>query len=792
MKILDRYLVREILPPLLLALAGLTFVLMLPPILQNAEQLIAKGVGWSIILRALLTLTPQALSVTIPMALLYGILFGLGRLSADREFVAFQACGVSIYRMMRPIALLAVVATAATAYETIVALPDANQTFRELTFNAVASGAESDIKPRVFYTNFTNRVLYVRDIEPGHGWRDVFLADATQPDRTTIYVARQGRLAIDRDKRKVELVLENGTVHTTYPKEPEAYDGATFERTVLNIDPEAIFPRTQIIKGDNEKSIAELRKTAIENVKNGGINYSQLYTIQQKFSLPAACFVLALIGLALGASNRKDGKLASFAFGTGVVFAYYVLLYSSRAAALGGRLPPSIAPWLVNVILGSAGIFMLIWRARSADQPIRISLPTFWRQAGASASGTLRAGTAASPASRRVVVVIRIPHINWPRPTLLDWYIARQYASVFGLAFVALVGIFYISTFIDLADKLFGGRATARLLLRYFYFATPQYVYYIIPMSALVATLVTIGVLTKNSELIVMRACGISLYRSALPLVLFAALFSGVLFQLQERVLASSNREASRLNAIIRGYPMEQFGVLNRRWIVGRGGDIYRYENFDPRVNQFNQLSMFHLDERAWKLATLTYASHAALLKRTGADDQPVLMWVARDGWQREFATTKQRNTERPIVKYAAFDERPISLEPPAYFKTEDIQADRADRMTYQELKAHINQLRASGYYVVPYLVQLQRKIAFPFVTLVMTLLAVPFAVGTGRSGAFYGIGVGLVLSLVYWTALSIFGALGAGGWMAPALAAWAPNILFAAAAGCLLLTVRT
>jgi LPS export ABC transporter permease LptG len=307
-----------------------------------------------------------------------------------------------------------------------------------------------------------------------------------------------------------------------------------------------------------------------------------------------------------------------------------------------------------------------------------------------------------------------------------------------------------------------------------------------------VATLVTIGVLTKNSELIVMRACGISLYRSSLPLLLFAAFFSGVLFQLQERVLVSSNREATRLNAMIRGYPMEQFGVLNRQWIVGQSGDIYRYEHFDPRVNQFSQLSMFHLDEGAWKLDTLTYATHAALVKRSGADDQPVLMWIARNGWQRQFATAKNRNTERPVVKYAAFDERPISLEPPSYFKTEDIQADRADRMTYQELKAHITQLRASGYYVVPYLVQLQRKIAFPFVTLVMTLLAVPFAVTTGRSGAFYGIGVGLVLSLIYWTALSIFGALGAGGWMAPTLAAWAPNILFAAAAACMLLTVRT
>ena len=789
LKTLDRYLVREILPPMLLALAGLTFVLMLPPILQSAEQLIAKGVGWSTIVRALLTLTPQALSVTIPMALLYGILFGLGRLSADREFVALQACGVSIFRMMRPLVLLAIVATAATAYETIVALPDANQTFREITFNAVASGAETDIKPRVFYTNFPNKVLYVRDVEPGRGWRDVFVADATQADRTTVYIARQGRLAIDRVKRKVELVLENGTVHTTYPRQPEAYDGATFELSVLDMDADTVFPRMQIIKGDNEKTIAELRRTAEENVKNGGINYSQLYTIQQKFSLPAACFVLALIGLALGASNRKDGKLASFAFGTGVVFAYYVMLYSSRAAALGGRLPPSIAPWLVNVILGAAGVFLLFWRARSADQPIRVRMPGFWRREKSAPEPAVRVDTAPDANRRRTVVVVKIPHINWPRPTLLDVYISRQYLSVFGLAFVALVGIFYISTFIDLADKLFGGRATPRMLLRYFYFATPQYVYYIIPMSALVATLVTIGVLTKNSELIVMRACGISLYRSSVPLLLFAALFSLTLFEMQERVLATTNREATRLNALIRGYPVEQFGVLNRQWIVGRSGDIYRYEHFDPSINQFNQLSMFHLDERAWKLDTLTYATHAALLKRTGADDQPVLMWVARNGWIREFGTARHRNAERPVVKYAPFDERTISLEPPSYFKTEEVQADR---MTYQELSAYIAQLRASGYHVVPYLVQLQRKVAFPFVTLVMTLLAVPFAVTTGRSGAFYGIGVGLVLSLIYWTALSIFGALGAGGWMAPALAAWAPNILFAAAAGVMLLTVRT
>ena len=112
--------------------------------------------------------------------------------------------------------------------------------------------------------------------------------------------------------------------------------------------------------------------------------------------------------------------------------------------------------------------------------------------------------------------------------------------------------------------------------------------------------------------------------------------------------------------------------------------------------------------------------------------------------------------------------------------------------MTYSQLKSYIGLLRASGYHVVPYLVQLQRKIAFPFVTLIMTLLAVPFAVTTGRRGALYGIGVGLVLAMVYWTALSVFGAIGAGSMISPLLAAWAPNILFSAAALYMVLTVRT
>jgi len=835
-KILDRYLVRAILTPLTLGLLLFTFVLMIPPILNYGQKLIEKGVDWAIVGKVLLTLVPQALGITIPMALLLGILLGLGRMSADREFVALQACGVSVFRIFRPIGVLALVGFAATAYDMIVALPDANQAFRQITFNIVAAQAEGDVKPRAFFTGFANRVIYVRDIPSTGGWRDVFLADDSHVDQITAYFARRGRLSIDRGKRRVELVLEEGTRYTTFKNKPEDYESSSFDRLVLNMDAEAVFPRAQLLKGDNEMTIAELRKTAEENRKNHAPFASQLFTIQQKLSIPAACLVLSMVGLGLGVTNRKDGNLSSFSLGFGVIFVYYVLLYSSRATALGGRISPTWAPWIPNIVLGIVGIALMIWRAGSTDQPIRFSWPRLWRF-GAARSAEKKALATSRAGRPRVVVVIRIPRIELPRPRLLDIYVARKYGAIFCLAFVSLVGIFYISTFIDLADKLFRGSATTGMLLRYFYFQTPQYVYYIIPLAALTASLVTVGVLTKNSELIVMRACGVSLYRSAVPILLFGVLFSGVLFQFEEYILADANRQAARLNAMIRGYPVQDFGVLNRRWIVGQSGDIYHYEFFDQHTNHFSNLSMFHIDDKAWKLSLLTYARDVSLAPAGNADstragtpdgatsksrlgpearlaaksasivaDRPTNVryapgekeenerdpaWIARSGWVREFTSAKRRGDVRVMVDYKAFDIRPLSLEPPNYFKTEE---PDSDRMTYGELKLYLNELQTSGYgyQVVPLLVKLHGKLAFPFVTVIMTLLAVPFAVTTGRRGALYGIGIGIVMSIVYYTMMQVFIALGAGGALSPLLAAWAPNILFACAAVYLLLTVKT
>jgi lipopolysaccharide export LptBFGC system permease protein LptF len=252
-------------------------------------------------------------------------------------------------------------------------------------------------------------------------------------------------------------------------------------------------------------------------------------------------------------------------------------------------------------------------------------------------------------------------------------------------------------------------------------------------------------------------------------------------------VLAPANREADRLERAIRRWGPAT-SPLSRRWIVGRGGEMYHYDLFDPEANRFTGLWVYRLDEQAWRLSAVTRVNDATLERPGEPDGDAALAWVARGGWTREL-DVRRSSVQKASVKYTPFSEQELRLEPPNYFKNDE---PIAELMTYAELRDYITRLRASGANIVPQLVALHRKVAFPFVTIIMTLLAVPFAVTTGRRGAMYGIGVGLVLAIVYWITLSVSGALGAGGVLPPVLAAWTPNILFGAAAGFLLLTVRT
>ena len=399
LRILDRYVIRETLLPTMLALLVFTFLLQLRPVMEVAEKLLAKGVPGATIGHILFTLLPQALGITIPMAVLVGLLVALGRLSADRETVAAQACGISVFRLARPVMVVAVAAWAATSWVLIAWMPNANQTYREIVYEIVATRAENEVKPRVFFEDFPNLVLYVRDTAPeGRGWRDVFLADTRKPSQPEVFLADRGFLVLDREQRRVDLVLEDGARHSSPLDRPDRYEVQQFRRMTLSLDPETVFPRTGLQRGENEMTIADLRAEIVRREAQGVSSHNQVMTIQKKFSIPVACLVFALLGLGLGVSTRKDGKQSSFVVAIAVIFVYYIFMYTAEAMAKAMWIPAELAMWVPNIVLGLAGLALLKWRAQFSERSFTIPIKLPWRRRPA---GTAPACPPAARASRR-------------------------------------------------------------------------------------------------------------------------------------------------------------------------------------------------------------------------------------------------------------------------------------------------------------------------------------------------------------------------------------------------------
>ncbi len=207
--------------------------------------------------------------------------------------------------------------------------------------------------------------------------------------------------------------------------------------------------------------------------------------------------------------------------------------------------------------------------------------------------------------------------------------------------------------------------------------------------------------------------------------------------------------------------------------MVGPDRVIYFYGNFDPERNEMLGLTMFTPRADRWALASQTFVRRAVF----GADG-----WIGEQGWRQDF------KTDPPTWTNIARGPLP-GMESPAYFTTAP---PDAELMSVSELQAYIAELEPSGFNTTPLKVELHRKLAFPFVTLVMTLLAVPFGVSAGRHGALYGIGLGIVIALSYWILISAFVAIGKAGLLTPVLAGWAPNILVVGLAGYLFLRART
>jgi LPS export ABC transporter permease LptF/LPS export ABC transporter permease LptG len=777
-RLFDRYILKEITPPFLIGLVVYSFVLLMNQILLLSELMIARGVPFRTVLDLLVYLIPSVLAFTVPMSVLMGILAGLSRLSSDAEITAFKTLGISYKRLLLPVLVFSALGFFVTSFLTLYLAPRANYKWVQTFSESVLARVQFNINPREFNDSIPNTVLFIQDINPEIGWQNIFVYFATPPEEPKVILAKKGQLNFYPEERRASIELFDGMVHSYPLSDIEKYSITSFGHYEEELDVEGAFPRIGAKKRVREKDIKELlvdskvlkqelesfpddqKSTALfELKKKDAISHG--IEIHKKIALPFACFIFAILGLPLGAFTKKGGRTSGFTLSLGIILIYYILITAGEQIAMEGRISPFIGMWGPNILFLVLGLYFFIQSVR--ESPLLSVASLFKRE-----SKDVSIPKTTRPLSMR-------PRFSLPFPNIIDRYIIRKYLALFGFVVVSMISINAIVIFFDRIDSIYEHNKSIGLLLAFIWYNIPESVQYILPVTALIATLITLGLLTKFNEITAMKACGISLYRILVPVLVLSCLVSFCSFYVQERILPYSNKRAEQVWNEIQDMPARSYGHLDRRWLLSRTKDrIYYYRYFDQNASAFSQFSVFEIDPASWSLEKRIFSEKSYLEERD---------LTLSDAWTWEFLGSR-------IARFYKQETMVLSeVEDKNYFLKE---WEEPDQMSYRELQDYIEQIEDKGFDSLKFKVDLNFKLTFPLASLIMALLGIPFAFTMGKRGTLVGIGLSVVIAIVYWGSIAIFRSLGYVNYLSPFLAAWGPSFIFGSIGLYLISTLKT
>ncbi len=793
---IDRYLLREILGPFGLGLLVYTLILLVQQFFDFAEMIIRRGLPAATVGKLLLYSMPSIVVLTLPMALLLGVLLGVGRMASDSELVVLRACGVSLYRLLRPVLLFSLALGLLNTFLMFHVLPRGNTTLSRMLVDIATQTLGSQFEPRVFYNEFQGKVLYVFDAPPrGGDWDGVFLADAVPggDEPTNVVVARHGGLELADQGEQVILRLDDAIQHTYDFNRPDHYQTRRYDklRQVIQ-DRFASGEREKLLSHRDPRSLDYSELEALARDPDRPVEQRRLARVNQQkmFSIPFACVVLGLLALPLAFNNRRGSKSSGFALSIGIVVVYHVMITQGEEAARVGSLSPVVAMWLPNLVLGLAGVFLIVVRNRDRS-PIasllgRIAVPAWLAGATgrllqeradrrARTRATRRGGETGQSGDRRRRIVVRLPRFRVIFPNLLDRYVLRRFGFVLGLVMLSGISLQVIFDFTQNIDDILKNHPATTVLLRYYKYQALQMAFDIAPLAVLVTTLVTFSLLARSNEVTACRALGVSLYRLSVPAVTGAVLVAIAATFLQAQVLPASNQKVTEAKDRIRGRPSQRsYRSADKQWMLGHGHFMYNFLSYDERRQTIQRLQVFEFDEQHRLVARL-YAAEAYHT----ADG-----WVMNGGWVRSFSGREQ-------LDYQPFT-APVRIdipEEPSFFAAEP---RYPSQMSFGELADYVGELRDSGQPQPKYEVALQNKVAFPVGSVVMALVGLPFAFRLQRRGALYGLGMSIILGMVFLAIYAIFTKLGEVGALPAVVAVWSPSVLFSLLAVYLFLGVRS
>ncbi|MCP5115489.1 MAG: YjgP/YjgQ family permease, partial [bacterium] len=598
------------------------FVLFLQKLGRLFEILVRSSAPMSDVGYLFLLVVPPTLTFAVPVGVLVGVLLALNRMSTDGEIIAMRAAGLPTRRILYPVltfALLAMsIASAATLWLTPLSI---RETYRVLN-KLLAEQLTAEIQPRVFEESFPNTVLYVQDVVSGQAvqWRNVFIADLRPPEERSsggreygeqprITIATEAVATPDVARNRIQLSMIGGSTHDA-GKESSEYWSSQFPtgEQVLT----AKTPDREEAKAFTSMDTGPLMSEARESVE-------ARIELHQRLALPFACLLLALIGVPLGVSTRKSGRSAAFVLTVFVAFVYYMGLISLIGMAKQEKLPVELAVWTPNAVLAAIGLVLMSRLERTGGSDMLAGLRDLLGGAYRRVSGSLPRPPARVK-GRGLIPVL---------PQIVDTYVVTSFLFYFGLLLVSFVAMTHVFTFFELLSDLIKNDIPMSRVLTYHLFLTPKLIYDSAPVSVLVAVLVTFGVLSKHNEVTAMKACGVSLYRLAAPVLMVSIVLSGSLFAFDHYYIPEANRIQDAIRNEIKGRPVQTYLRPDRKWIFGLGSRIYYYRHFDSDQNLMVGVNVYDLDETTFRLRRHISAEQARW--------EPTLeTWIFQNGWTRE------------------------------------------------------------------------------------------------------------------------------------------------------------
>ena len=754
---LTRYFFKEALPYAALAYLVLTLLIAIQQLGRQVSLSVLAVATVPEAVRFILLVLPTISLITIPMATLIGILIALNRLKADTEISAAQACGISLPALYTPFILLGLLVTAIGAWLAIDAGPRSIRSVNRFRTIALARGLTLQLRPQVFETRFPGYLVFIDDIDKASGdWLGVFVQKQNSETETLLLTARRGRLRItEAASLALEVELTDGV---SFLSDQDANKGsiASFERSFFRLsagkdsdtsDGLGDVARVQALR------LGELMQFARR--ASGQTRRTALMELQKRLSVPFASIVLTLIAVAIAhKSHRPRSKSIGIALGFSIAVAYYLVLTAGQNLALSGIIPTWAGAWAPPII-GIAFAALLLSSRFGLPAAETFSFARWRRRKSPSLSAT------------------KDKVIETPRPrfallrfsTLINYLLTSEIVRYFILGSIILVATTLVFTLFDLIPSISRNRVSFPFAAVYFLFLSPQILYIIAPFALVTATIGAYFILLRSNQLVILSASGLSLLRLAMPVLAVTVATGVLLFFLSESILPTTNREQDARYHQIKAKKIEQAAfAFGRRWAYGNNHSIFGFLYSDSDKRLLNTY-VYQLNQSSALLERISYLTEA--ISRGGNT------WEARGGWQYSLENGVYNSPPAPIAPGT-------TLNLPEGAETFSRTVNESSKLRFRDLKSYVAQLERLGIASYSERIDLWKRLSHPLSCLTLIFLAMPWVIGRkahSRKETLAGVGIGIVISILYWLLTQGFEVLGRQALLPVWIAVWGAHL---------------